>query len=100
MNPKVKMKISTAVADYMRMFPEDWELCAKEIEMYREGLIDGMAEIKGQHALERHLFSIPEKLSVMIGKKLEDHEAAEFKGKEASRWFTKEFPQFAITKHV
>lgn len=94
------MRIRTAVADYMRMFPEDWKECQIEIAYQKQNLENDMAEVRGTHNLQRALFSIPEKLSIMIAKKLESNELALFKEKENARWFAKEFPVFAITKDI
>ena len=100
MNPKTKMKISTAVADYFKMFPEDWELCKLDIQYQRQNLKNDFATLEGTHAIKRGLFAIPEKLSVMIGKKLTTEEIALFKEKEGARWFAKEFKQFSLTKEI
>ena len=94
------MRIRTAVADYMRMFPEDWKECQMEIAYQKQNLQNDMAEIKGTHNIQRALFSIPEKLSIMIAKKLDLDELNMFKEKEGGRWFAKEFPMFSITKNV
>lgn len=100
MKDQTKIKIRTAVADYFRMFPEDWEACKVEISIQRQGLDHELASIKGTHAIRRALFTIPEKLSAMIAKKLNDNELLQFKEKESGRWFAKEFKQFSITKEV
>lgn len=94
------MLIRIAVEDYMKTFPEDWEECKIEINYQKQSLENDMAEIKGSHALQRALYTIPEKLSGMIAMKLTDEERGEFREKESGRWFAKEFPQFSLTKHV
>lgn len=99
MNPKTKVKIRTAVKDYFEMFPEDWELCKPEIEKIRQNKINEFAELDTK-GVRRALFSIPEKLSAMIGKKLDERERQLFTEKEHARWFATEFPQFNITKNV
>lgn len=93
------MKIRTAVADYFKMFPEDWQLCKLDIEYQRQNLKNDFASLD-THMLRRALFAVPEKLSTMIGKKLTQEEALLFKEKEHARWFAKEFPQFAITTKI
>lgn len=82
------------------MFPEDWKECQLEIDWQRQNLKDDMASIKGTHHIKRALFTLPEKLSIMLGKKLNNDEQLQFKEKENARWFAKTFPMFAITKHV
>lgn len=100
MNPKTKTKIRMAVKDYFQMFAEDWELCKQDIEYQRQNLRTDFAELEGTQNLKRALFSVPEKLSVMIGKKLTDEERHLFTEKENARWFANEFPQFRITKEI
>lgn len=94
------MKIRTAVADYMQMFPDDWKECQIEIAYQKQNLKTEMAEVEGNHTLQRALFSIPEKLSLMIGKKLDNSELMLFKEKDNARWFANEFSQFRISKNV
>jgi hypothetical protein len=100
MNQKTKMKIRLAVDDYQRMFPQEYKDLLRVIQNQRDNLDNDMAELKGTHSIKRALFTISEKLSTMIAMKLDDQEAASFKEKDNQRWFTKEYPQFAITKHV
>ncbi len=100
MNPKTKTKIRLAVKDYFEMFPEDWELTKPEIERMRSNLKNQFAELDEAKGIRRALFSVPEKLSTMIGMKLTNEERDEFRDKEAARWFADEFKQFSITKNV
>jgi hypothetical protein len=93
------MKIRTAVADYQKMFPEEYKDLLKVIKAQKENLKEDMAEVEGHH-IKRALFTVSEKLSVMIGKKLDTQEMEFFKSTEGARWFAKEFSQFRISKHV
>lgn len=96
------MRIRTAVRDYQTMFPKEYKELMKVIEYDRQNLKTEMAEItetRGGSDM-RLLFEIDERLSTMIGMKLTHDEQVEFKEKENTRWFAKEFPQFAITKVV
>lgn len=93
------MKIRTAVADYQRMFPQDYKDVLKAIEIQKQNLKTDMAEIEG-HAVKRALFTISEKLSMMIAKKLDNDELLHFKTLEGGRWFAKEFSQYRISKNV
>ena len=93
------MKVRTAVADYMKMFPEEYRDLLKAIEVQKQNLKTDMAELEGQ-AIKRALFTISETLSIMIGKKLTQEEQDFFKSLEGGRWFAKEFPQFKITRNV
>lgn len=94
------MKIRTAVADYQKMFPDDYKLLVQYVLYQKENLDNDMAEIKGTHAIKRALFTISEKLSGMIALKLDQEETMSFKEKENQRWFAKEFPQFSLVKEI
>lgn len=89
-----------AVKDYFEMFPEDWELCKLDIEYQKQNMKNDMAALPETHNLKRALFVVPEKLSAMIGLKLDEQERMQFTEKENARWFAKEFPQFRITKEI
>lgn len=99
MKPKTKMRIRTAVADYMKMFPDEYRDLLKAIEIQKQNLKTDMAEIEG-HAVKRALFTVSEKLAAMIAAKLDNEELLHFKTLEGGRWFAKEFPQFRISKNV
>lgn len=99
MNKKTQMLIRTAVIDYIKMFPQEYNDLLYTIQIQRQGLKDEMATVKG-HALKRGLFTISEKLSSMLEKKLSIDELREFRTKDGGRWFAKEFPQFSLTKKV
>lgn len=94
------MKIRLAVADYQRMFPDEYRDLMTVIKHQKSNLKDDFAEFEGTHTIKRVLFTISEKLSAMIGLKLTEEERNLFKDKDAQRWFCKEFPQFSITKEV
>lgn len=100
MHEKTKMKIRTAVRDYIQMFPDEYRDLLNTIAIQKQNLKTDMAELDGTHAVKRALFTISEKLSVMIGKKLNQQELEYFKTKEGGRWFADEFSQFSITKNV
>lgn len=86
-----------AVKDYFEMFPEDWKESKLEIDIMRQNLDNEFAALKQTHAITRALYTIPEKLSAMIAKKLTSEEIALFTEKEHARWFANEFPQFRIS---
>lgn len=87
------------MADYQRMFPEEYKDLLKAIQIQKDNLKSDMAEIEG-HAVKRALFTISEKLSTMIAMKLDSQELEYFKTLEGGRWFAKEFGQFRISRHV
>lgn len=100
--PKTKMRIRTAVTDYQRMFPTEYQDLMKVVEFERQNLKTVYAELpetKGSGDW-RLLATISEKLAQMISMKLNDEERLLFKERKYQRWFAKEFPQFAITKEI
>lgn len=99
MSPKTKMKVRTAVADYIKMFPQEYKDLLKAIELQKQNLKTEFAELEG-HSIKRALFTVSEKLASMIALKLDNEEALYFKSLEGGRWFAKEFPQFRISKEV
>jgi len=66
----------------------------------RSNLKNQFAELDEAKGIRRALFSVPEKLSTMIGMKLTSEERDEFREKEAARWFADEFKMFRISKSV
>lgn len=100
MTLKTKVKVKTAVSDYQKMFPEEYQDLLKEIARQRENLETEFAEVKGSHSIKRALFTVSETLAVMIAQKLDEEERLTFKDLENQRWFCREFPQFSLTKEV
>lgn len=100
MKKKTRMLIRTAVADYVKMFPDEYRDLLYTIHIQKQNMQDEMATIKKTHAIKRALFTISEKLNAMIEKKLSTDELVEFKTKDGGRWFAKEYPQFSLTKKV
>lgn len=102
LNPKAKMRIRTAVKDYQDMFPEDYKWLLRDIEFSKQNLKTEYAEVPDSRGGTdmRLLFVIDERLSTMIGMKLTNDELVDFRDKVNTRWFAKEFPQFAVSKDI
>ena len=100
MNPKTRMRIRTAVADFREMFPREYELGIKFVEYQRQNLKTDLAEIIETRGGGdwRAGVTIPEKLSIMIGMKLSEQELTLFKETKNMAWFAKEFPQFRVAR--
>lgn len=94
------MKIRTAVAAYQEMFPEDYKDVLRVIEYQRQNLKTDLAEITETRGGGdwRAGLTFPERLSIMIGMKLNDVEREAFRETKNLQWFGKEFPQFRIAK--
>lgn len=97
---KSRMRVSTAVRDYIGMFPDEYRDVLRSIKIQRKNLKTDLAELEGTHGIQRALYTIPEKVHDMIVMKLDSDELARFKDKDTARWFVSEFPQFAVTRRV
>lgn len=100
-----KEKITTAVSEYQRLFPQEYKdfLNSKQIKLELKN--DKWASTGKSTALERHLFDMPEKLYTAIKRLLNDEELSWFNGRDeyhgdmrAVQWFMRTFPQFKITQ--
>lgn len=90
-----------AVKDYQDMYPDEYQVLIKAIEQQKHSLKDEYAELGTEtHHIKRGLFTVSEKLSAMIGLKLNEEERSAFTEMENARWFADEFPQFRLTKNV
>lgn len=93
-------KIRNCIILYKRTFPDDYETVVYEIANRRKLNVDKFASLKGDHAIQRALFEIPETLMVGILANLDEHQMGYFKSIEGSRWFAKTFRQFAVGNEV
>lgn len=101
-----KEKITTAVREYQRLFPDEYQNFLKSNAVTINKLNDKWGSTgKGDHAIERHLFDTPEKLYYAINQILSAEEldwffnrGAFIKNTEGIKWFIETFPQFKVTK--
>lgn len=98
-------KISTAVAEYKRLFPQEF----KDFQKGRQAKIDALnndwASTGQSTALERQLYEVPEKLHNAIRRMLTDEELSWLNGRDedknkfhGAQWFMTNFPEFNISK--
>lgn len=101
-----KTKITTAVNEYKRLFPEEYKLFLKGNQITIESKKDKFATTGNKiSALERHLYDVPEKLHSAIYQMLNEHEYEWYtsrgeysKTMQAPRWFIETFPEFKVTQ--
>lgn len=101
-----KDHIRQLVEDYIKLFPEDFELFKDGVKRVRATLKDekwGTAEGTGSDM--RALFEMPVDLSEMLIMKLTEEEMEWFKAggvdrKEGARWFVNSFPAFKLADRV
>lgn len=100
-----KTKIDVAVKEYMKLFPAEFEQFKKTNAMTIGKQENKWASIKGDHAVQRHLFDLPEKLYHAIDQTLTIEERDWFQAKgtylgkwEGTQWFMKKYPVFSVTK--
>ena len=101
-----KVKITTAVGEYKRLFPEEYIQFKKQNMQTVANQTTEWAEANDKDsALERLLYETPEKLHQAITKMLTDEEldwwsarGRYLKDFQASKWFIETFPEFKVTQ--
>lgn len=100
-NKATQLKITHIVNEYTRLMPEEYALFRKAHKLKIENLINPEAKVgKGDGALERLLWEIPESLFNMFRQALDVSELAWWGTKEGSYWFGRTFPQFRVTNKI
>lgn len=100
-----KQKIIKCVEDYIKIYPEDYQIVVDGISMKRKMLKTEYAEIEGMTSEMRGAFEIPEDLSNMFLIQLDEEEMKWFKeggpkGHDGSYWFQTTFPVFALPSKI
>lgn len=95
---KTQNRIKNLVEGYKILFPQEYIKACDAIIMQRQIQADEIGTVKGEHAIERVLHEIPEKLYMSLIKELSADELNYWKSKEGGRWFVKAFPMFSLTK--
>lgn len=101
-----KDHITQIVRNYIRLFPEDYEIVKKGIEMQRHALLDAkFGTARGTGSDMRALFEIPIDLSEMLIMGLTPEEMEWFKAggldrKEGARWFARTFKVFTLPSEI
>lgn len=101
-----KAHIRAIVENYIRLYPEDFAIVKKGIEMQRGLHLDEFASAKLAGSSDmRGLFEIPVDLSEMLITGLSEEEMEWFKAggasrKEGARWFAKTFKAFALPDSI
>lgn len=101
-----KEKITTAVQEYKRLFPDEYKQFLKSNQITINKQTDAWASSNNKDsAVERLLYETPEKLHHAIGRMLTEQETdwwsarGEFiKDFSAAKWFITKFPEFKVTK--
>ena len=100
-----KDKITVAVKEYKRLFPEEYQQFLKGNQITIDKQKDEWASTGKDGAVERHLFDTPEKLYQAITRMLNDEEIDWWHARGqyvkkffAARWFIETFPEFKVTR--
>lgn len=100
-----KLKITTAVEEYKKLFPEEYKQFLKSNQITIGKQSNKWATANKEGNIQRLLFETPEKLYHAINKMLSDEEkdwwnarGAYLKKFDAAAWFIKKFPEFKVTK--
>jgi len=96
----LKKKIENIVSDYKTIFPKEYIAVIKLVSSKRSQQQGKFAETKGDHAIERGLYEIPETLDGLLNNNLTLEERKHYKTKPMARWFAKRFPEFRLGKRV
>lgn len=101
MDKGTQLKISQLVAEYKRVFPDEYEDFLKYAQYVRDTQATKYAELNMPESLvQRKLGEVPETLFTALQMKLYPNEMEYFKSKEGSRWFYKKHKEFRISKEV
>jgi len=101
-----KEKITTAVKEYKRLFPDEYKQFKKSNQITINKQENAWAST-GSHdnLVERHLFDTPEKLHQAISRMLNEEEldwwnarGVYTKNFAAAKWFISTYPEFKVTK--
>lgn len=105
MTKDIKNKIRLLVKEYIRNFPQEYELFKQAVAVKRSLQDKSTGALKGDHVLYRPLIEYPETLYGIINLGLTAEEKKEFDASEkgvstGARWFAKEFPDFRIVDKI
>lgn len=95
-----QQKLRNIVTLYKQMFPDEYDAVCVELSQLRNRQNDKFASVKGDHAIDRALFEIPETLFAGILSNLDEEQLLYFKSKEGSRWFVTAFKEFRAAQEV
>ena len=101
MKRETQAKVKDTVAQYISLFPQEYDALVAQVANERNNLKNDMAEFEKSNSIKRALYTISETLSNMIFKRLDVDEIKEWSNnKESARWFAREYPQFRISKEI
>lgn len=92
----VRGNIRMLVDEYKKIFPMEYAMFLKQMEINRLNTFNKFAEVKHTDAIERKIVEYPETLYVILLDKLSSEEFTWFSSKEGARWFAKKYPEFRV----
>ncbi|MHB1086423.1 MAG: hypothetical protein ACYCZ0_01595 [Minisyncoccota bacterium] len=101
---ETKQRIKKVVSDYIKLFPAEYSIVCKGVEMKKKMTRDQFASIEGMFE-GRGLYEISETLDAMLTKYLPEEDMVWLKSgginhKEGGRWFAKTFPEFSLPDKI
>lgn len=96
----IQGNIKTFVDEYKKLFPIEYAMFLKQMEMNKLNTYNKFAEIKGTDALERKLIEYPETLYTILYDKLSPEGLAWLTTKKGARWFARKFPEFKVATKI
>jgi len=101
MDAGIKYKIDTAVKEYIKLFPGEFELFRQQLKEHQYDLKHtATAAVKGTHVLEQEAYRTPAALHNAMRGLLTDDEWEEFQLKENVRWFAKKYSAFRVPRNL
>lgn len=93
-------RIKNIVHGYKELFPEEYKVTVKAVEMQRRIQKDEFGSTQNSGNIQRALLEYPETLSTMLIQQLNEEELTYFKSKEGARWFARTFPMFSLATKI
>lgn len=96
-----KKAITKVVADYRKLYPNEYVAVCEQIRLQREATND-LATTEHEGVIQQKLYETPETLFYMLKNKLSDAEYKELQDQNAGgpRWFAQTFKEFAVAKKI
>jgi len=101
MNKAIEAKIEKALANYIKMFPDEAAAFMEQIKIKRKEQKDEFASTgKGSHVAERAILDVPATVDTMFSLALTEDELALLRSDKGVRWMAKNYPIFRIPEKI
>ena len=94
MTNATKKRISSIVAAYKQLFPDEYETAALNNKVRSQLQVTDWGEFHGGIGLGRELFRWPENLNIALQQKLSEEQWEELMSDKGVIWFQRTFPEW------